>query len=81
MNAIKNTNSHSLAAVNGPASGTAARYVMTVGETACEVRGRMVAEIAEVLPKYLHLKRRIRETAAAALACLPAAMITIATPR
>ena len=46
MNAIKNTNSHSLAAVNGPASGTAARYVMTVGETACEVRGRMVAEIA-----------------------------------
>ena len=49
MNAIKNTNSHALAAVNGPASGTAARYVMTVGETACEVRGRMVAEIAEVL--------------------------------
>jgi lipid-A-disaccharide synthase len=39
-----------------------------------------VMGIAEVLPKYLHLKRRIRETAAAALACLPAAMITIDSP-
>lgn len=39
-----------------------------------------VMGIAEVLPKYLHLKRRIRETAAAALADLPAAMITIDSP-
>ncbi|MDZ4312928.1 MAG: lipid-A-disaccharide synthase [Cypionkella sp.] len=36
--------------------------------------------IAEVLPKYFHLKRRIRETAAAALAASPAAMITIDSP-
>ena len=39
-----------------------------------------VMGIAEVLPKYLHLKRRIRETAAAVLAGLPAAMITIDSP-
>ena len=39
-----------------------------------------VMGIAEVLPKYLHLKRRIRETAAAALADMPAAMITIDSP-
>jgi lipid-A-disaccharide synthase len=39
-----------------------------------------VMGIAEVLPKYLHLKRRIRETAAAALADLPAAMISIDSP-
>lgn len=39
-----------------------------------------VMGIAEVLPKYLHLKRRIRQTAAAALADLPAAMITIDSP-
>ena len=39
-----------------------------------------VMGIAEVLPKYMHLKRRIRETAAAALADLPAAMITIDSP-
>ncbi len=36
--------------------------------------------IAEVLPKYFHLKRRIRETAAAALAARPAALITIDSP-
>jgi lipid-A-disaccharide synthase len=36
--------------------------------------------IAEVLPKYLHLKRRIRETAAAALLCAPDAMISIDSP-
>lgn len=36
--------------------------------------------IAEVLPKYFHLKRRIRETAAAALACQPAAVISIDSP-
>ena len=36
--------------------------------------------IAEVLPKYFHLKRRIRQTAEAALACAPAAVITIDSP-
>jgi lipid-A-disaccharide synthase len=36
--------------------------------------------IAEVLPKYFHLKRRIRETAAAALASQPAAVISIDSP-
>ena len=36
--------------------------------------------LAEVLPKYFHLKRRIRETAAAALAVNPAALITIDSP-
>lgn len=39
-----------------------------------------VMGIAEVLPKYLHLKRRIREAAAAALADNPAALITIDSP-
>lgn len=39
-----------------------------------------VMGIAEVLPKYLHLKRRIRETAAAALAANPTAMISIDSP-
>ena len=36
--------------------------------------------IAEVLPKYFHLKRRIRETAAAALKANPAALISIDSP-
>ncbi|GLS87856.1 lipid-A-disaccharide synthase [Cypionkella aquatica] len=36
--------------------------------------------LVEVLPKYLHLKRRIRETAAAALAAHPAALISIDSP-
>ena len=36
--------------------------------------------IAEVLPKYRALKRRIAQTAAAALAYVPAAMITIDSP-
>ena len=36
--------------------------------------------IAEVLPKYFQLKRRIRETAAAALASQPAAVISIDSP-
>ena len=36
--------------------------------------------LVEVLPKYLHLKRRIREAAAACLACQPAALITIDSP-
>lgn len=36
--------------------------------------------IAEVLPKYRALKRRIAQSAAAALACAPAAMITIDSP-
>ena len=39
-----------------------------------------VMGIAEVLPKYLPLKRRIAEAAAAALAATPAAMITIDSP-
>ena len=39
-----------------------------------------VMGIAEVLPKYLHLKRRIREAAAAALAANPAALIHIDSP-
>ncbi|MBI1172162.1 lipid-A-disaccharide synthase [bacterium] len=39
-----------------------------------------VMGIAEVLPKYFHLKRRIRETAEAALAARPAAVITIDSP-
>ncbi len=39
-----------------------------------------VMGIAEVLPKYFHLKRRIREAAEAALACQPAAVITIDSP-
>ena len=36
--------------------------------------------IAEVVPRYLHLKRRIREVAKAAIAAQPAAMITIDSP-
>ncbi|MGB8813374.1 MAG: lipid-A-disaccharide synthase [Paracoccaceae bacterium] len=36
--------------------------------------------IAEVLPKYLHLKRRIRQAAEAAIASDPAALITIDSP-
>ncbi len=39
-----------------------------------------VMGIAEVLPKYFHLKRRIRETAEAALSSGAAAMITIDSP-
>ena len=39
-----------------------------------------VMGIAEVLPKYRHLKRRIREAAAAALAAGPAALIPIDSP-
>ena len=39
-----------------------------------------VMGIAEVLPKYLHLKRRIAQAAAAALAYGPAALITIDSP-
>lgn len=39
-----------------------------------------VMGIAEVLPKYFHLKRRIAETAQAALAAQPAALITIDSP-
>lgn len=39
-----------------------------------------VMGIAEVLPKYFHLKRRIREAAAAVLAAQPAALITIDSP-
>ena len=39
-----------------------------------------VMGIAEVLPKYLHLKRRIREAAADVLASRPAALITIDSP-
>lgn len=36
--------------------------------------------LVEVLPKYRHLKRRIREAAEAALAAQPAALITIDSP-
>jgi lipid-A-disaccharide synthase len=36
--------------------------------------------LVEVLPRYFHLKRRIRETAEAALAADPAALITIDSP-
>ena len=39
-----------------------------------------VMGIAEVLPKYLHLKRRIREAASAVLALGPNALITIDSP-
>ena len=39
-----------------------------------------VMGIAEVLPKYLHLKRRIRETADAVLASGAAALVTIDSP-
>lgn len=39
-----------------------------------------VMGIAEVLPKYFHLKRRIREAAQAALDCTPSALITIDSP-
>ena len=39
-----------------------------------------VMGIAEVLPKYLHLKRRIRETAAACIASGARALITIDSP-
>ena len=39
-----------------------------------------VMGLAEVLPKYLHLKRRIRETAAAIEAEAPDAVITIDSP-
>jgi lipid-A-disaccharide synthase len=36
--------------------------------------------IAEILPKYFALKRRIKQAAEAALACQPAALITIDSP-
>ncbi len=36
--------------------------------------------LVEVLPKYFHLKARIRESAAAAIAAQPAALITIDSP-
>ena len=36
--------------------------------------------LLEILPKYLHLKRRITQTALAALAALPDAVITIDSP-
>lgn len=39
-----------------------------------------VMGIAEILPKYFHLKRRIRETAEACLAANPSALITIDSP-
>lgn len=39
-----------------------------------------VMGIAEVLPKYFHLKRRIRETAMAVIAEEPACLITIDSP-
>ena len=39
-----------------------------------------VMGLVEVLPKYFHLKRRIRQAAGAALAARPAALITIDSP-
>jgi lipid-A-disaccharide synthase len=39
-----------------------------------------VMGIAEILPKYLHLKRRIRQAAEAALACGAEALVTIDSP-
>ena len=39
-----------------------------------------VMGISEVLPKYLHLKRRLNETAQAVLAFQPDALITIDSP-
>ena len=39
-----------------------------------------VMGLVEVLPKYLHLKRRIRQAAEAALAAAPAALVTIDSP-
>jgi lipid-A-disaccharide synthase len=39
-----------------------------------------VMGLAEILPKYTHLKRRIRETAADVLAAAPDALITIDSP-
>ncbi|WP_135504791.1 lipid-A-disaccharide synthase [Roseovarius aestuariivivens] len=39
-----------------------------------------VMGIVEILPKYFHLKRRIRETAEAALACDPDVIISIDSP-
>ncbi len=39
-----------------------------------------VMGLVEILPKYLHLKRRIRQAAEAALAADPAALITIDSP-
>lgn len=39
-----------------------------------------VMGIAEIAPKYLHLKRRIRETAAAVIAAKPDVMLTIDAP-
>ena len=50
MNATTNPVSSSAnAAVVKSVSGEAARYVVTVGETPCEVRARTIAMIAEVL--------------------------------
>jgi hypothetical protein len=50
MNATTNPVSSSAnAAVVKSASGEATRYVVTVGETPCEVRARTIAMIAEVL--------------------------------
>ncbi len=39
-----------------------------------------VMGLVEVLPKYRHLRRRLRETAEAALSACPSALITIDSP-
>ena len=49
MNATTSTVSSHANALAQPRNGEAARYVVTVGETPCEVRVRTVALIAEVL--------------------------------
>ena len=49
MTATTNTVSSANTSVVKSASGEATRYVVTVGETPCEVRARTIAMIAEVL--------------------------------
>jgi hypothetical protein len=49
MNATTSTFSSADNAVVKSASGEATRYVVTVGETPCEVRARTIAMIADVL--------------------------------
>lgn len=49
MNAATSTFSSAASSPAKPASGEAARYVMTVADTPCEVRVRTIAMIAEVL--------------------------------
>ncbi|MFN0116007.1 MAG: lipid-A-disaccharide synthase [Paracoccaceae bacterium] len=56
--------------------------IMTAGGLASlfSMEELSVMGLAEVLPKYRHLKRRIAETAAAAVAARPDALVTIDSP-